>query len=104
MAAIVFRKEDLVARIGGDEFAIILTNVDLNKNPSILERLEKAITNFNESGEDDDLYRPISLSYGFAVIPQGGSLMEGYKRADEQMYANKMKKKKKARLVEKHVD
>ncbi len=41
---------------------------------------------------------------GFAVIPHGGSLIDGYKSADEQMYANKMKKKKKARLVEKHVD
>ena len=104
LASIVFRNDDMVARIGGDEFAIILTNVDLYKKPSILERLEKAITNFNESDDDDDLYRPISISYGFAATQKGGSLMEGYKRADEQMYANKMRKKKKARLVEEHVD
>ena len=104
LAAVVFRKDDLVARIGGDEFAVILPSVDINENSSILERLEGAILDFNESDDDDDLYRPISLSYGFAVIPHGGSLIDGYKSADEQMYAHKMKKKKKARLVEKHVD
>ena len=104
LAAVVFRKDDLVARIGGDEFAVILPSVDINENSSILERLEEAILDFNKSDDDDDLYRPISLSYGFAVIPHGGSLIDGYKSADEQMYAHKMKKKKKARLVEKHVD
>ena len=104
LAAVVFRKDDLVARIGGDEFAVILPSVDINENSSILERLEGAILEFNESDDDDGLYRPISLSYGFAVIPHGGSLIDGYKSADEQMYAHKMKKKKKARLVEKHVD
>ncbi len=89
----VFRKEDVVARIGGDEFVIILPNVDLNDNPAIPERLENSIIDFNESAENDGLYRPIFISYGYAVIQSGESLMEGYKQADADMYTAKMKKK-----------
>lgn len=91
----VFRKEDVVARIGGDEFVILLPNVDINDNPAILKRLEKTINDFNESAENDGFYRPISISYGYAVIQSGESLMEGYKQADADMYAAKTKKKSK---------
>jgi diguanylate cyclase (GGDEF)-like protein len=91
----VFRKEDVVARIGGDEFVILLPNVDLNENPTIRERLDQSIIDFNQSAENDDLYRPISMSCGFAVIQAGESLMEGYKQADADMYADKLKKKSK---------
>ncbi|MEE8357019.1 MAG: GGDEF domain-containing protein, partial [Anaerolineales bacterium] len=89
----VFRKEDIVARIGGDEFAIILPNVDLTENPRIHERLEDSIRKFNASDLDDGLYRPISISSGYAAIHSDGSLYEGFKQADADMYINKQKKK-----------
>ena len=89
-----FRKEDVVARIGGDEFIVILPNVDLDENQSIIDRIDLGINQFNSSLIDDDLYRPISLSLGYAVI-KGGSLAEGYKKADQAMYKNKQKKKMK---------
>jgi diguanylate cyclase (GGDEF)-like protein/PAS domain S-box-containing protein len=95
LRADVFRKEDVVARTGGDEFVILLPSVDIKENPSILQRLERSIRVFNQSDEDDGLYRPISLSYGYAVIPPGGSLEEGFKLADGEMYSNKQKKKEK---------
>ncbi len=91
----VFRKEDVVARTGGDEFVILLPNVDLNENPAIRERLDKSIIDFNGSTENDGLYRPIFFSYGFAVIQSDESLMEGYKQADAAMYTAKMEKKAK---------
>lgn len=89
----VFRKEDVVARTGGDEFVILLPNADINDNPFILNRLDQAITEFNESKENDGLYRPISMSCGYAVTQQGDSLIEGYKQADADMYRNKKKTK-----------
>lgn len=95
LKANVFRKEDVIARTGGDEFVILLPSVDINENPTILERLEQSIRQYNQSEEDDGLFRPISLSYGYAVVPPGGSLEDGFKQADGFMYANKMKKKSK---------
>ncbi len=94
-----FRKEDIVARIGGDEFVIILPAVDLDQNPVILKRLEQSINNHNNSNLDDDLYRPISMSYGYSVIQQGCSLMDGYKAADRDMYLNKVKKKNQSNSI-----
>ena len=88
-----FRKEDVVARIGGDEFVIILPSVDLDQSRVILDRLKKGINFFNGSTLDDDLYRPISMSLGCAVVQEGEDLHEGYKRADKAMYAEKVKKK-----------
>ena len=88
-----FRQEDVVARIGGDEFVVILPSIDLNQNSSILERLENGITQYNNSNLDDGLYRPISMSMGHAVVHEGQSLEEGYKSADNAMYVEKISKK-----------
>lgn len=88
-----FRKEDVVARIGGDEFVVILPAVNLDENKTILERMNNGIELFNSSTIDDDHFRPVSFSLGYAVVHEGGSLEEGYKAADTAMYINKQKKK-----------
>ena len=90
-----FRKEDMVARIGGDEFIIILPAVDLNQTPTIMNRIMGGVEQFNNSQIDDGMYRPISLSFGHAVVHENGSLDEAYKTADKAMYKNKEDKKHK---------
>lgn len=87
-----FRSEDVVARTGGDEFVIILPAVDLNERPAVLERIESRITAHNASNNDDGLYRPISLSFGYAVAYQGNSLEQTVKQADRAMYVQKSSK------------
>lgn len=91
----VFRSEDVIARMGGDEFAVMAPHYDISENPSISMRLDKAIIDYNESKNDDGFHRPISLSFGFSVVHQGESLEKGYKRADELMYSKKAQKKSK---------
>jgi diguanylate cyclase (GGDEF)-like protein/PAS domain S-box-containing protein len=88
-----FRKEDVVARIGGDEFIVILPSVDLDENPTILNRIRHGLNEFNKSSIDDGLYRPISLSIGYAVVHKDDSLKDGYKKADAAMYVEKVKRK-----------
>ena len=88
-----FRKEDVVARIGGDEFIVVLPNVDLDLNMSIFKRIENGIAQYNSSNLDDGLYRPISMSMGFAVVHEGESLEAGIKAADKAMYVEKNRKK-----------
>jgi len=87
-----FRNEDVVARTGGDEFVIILPSVDLNDNPLVLERIENGIETHNASNNDDGLYRPISLSYGYAVANQDQSLEKTLIQADRAMYVHKSSK------------
>lgn len=91
-----FRKEDVVARTGGDEFMIILPTVDISENPTIIERIENGIDRHNKSTMDDGSFRPISISVGYAVVQQGESLEEGYKKADAAMYKVKMARKAKS--------
>lgn len=90
-----FRKEDVVARTGGDEFMIILPSVDISDHPLIVERIDKGVKRHNHSKMDDGLYRPISISVGYAVVQQGDSLEEGCKKADAAMYTVKMARKAK---------
>jgi diguanylate cyclase (GGDEF)-like protein len=89
----IFRKEDMVARIGGDEFVIILPYVNLDENQTILYRIREGLDLHNNSTLDDDLFRPISMSMGYSVVSEGESLEEGYKKADAVMYAEKTRKK-----------
>ena len=88
-----FRKEDVVARTGGDEFMIILPAVDISKNPAIIQRIDNGIARHNSNTIDDDLYRPISISMGYAVVREGESLKDGYKKADAAMYVVKQARK-----------
>ncbi len=88
-----FRKEDVVARIGGDEFIVVLPSADLDQNPAIFDRIINGLDQFNKSTIDDDLYRPISMSLGYAVVQEGESLEDGYKSADKAMYIEKSRRK-----------
>jgi diguanylate cyclase (GGDEF)-like protein/PAS domain S-box-containing protein len=86
----VFRNEDVIARLGGDEFAGILPYYQSRDKELITNRLEKSIIEYNGGlKKDSNHYRPISLSYGFALIPSNGSLIEGCKQADKNMYLHK---------------
>ena len=80
-----FRSEDIVARIGGDEFAVILPGFDESAVRQAVDRiraLERCAPPLATSCV-------ISLSIGSATSDQPSDIKDVLKRADERMYADK---------------
>ncbi|MBI1920933.1 MAG: diguanylate cyclase [Geobacter sp.] len=80
-----FRSEDVVARIGGDEFAALLPNADGRAVREVIQRIDVVTKTMN--GTAGEL--PFSLSIGAATARQGKPLQEMLKLADSRMYSAK---------------
>jgi diguanylate cyclase (GGDEF)-like protein len=91
-----FRSDDVVGRIGGDEFAVIMYGRDWE---SALERVNAATEALNRSGK-----RPYRISYsvGEALFdPKGAETFESLVgRADAKMYGAKLAKRHRAEVSE----
>ncbi len=86
-----FRDSDIVARIGGDEFAVLaIENLEFN-DAQILERIDCAITAANMQQASA---APLSLSIGIARSDAGSfiPLEDLLALADSAMYEQKRKK------------
>jgi diguanylate cyclase (GGDEF)-like protein len=81
------RKSDVVARIGGDEFGILLENADEKTAGETAARLVEAIAACNFCHEGDCL--PLSVAIGVGTIGGNDTADEVMARADEQMYRRK---------------
>ncbi len=57
------RSADMVARIGGDEFALILPEIDVDGALKVAEKIRTAITS-----SPSDLQRPLTLSIGISIL------------------------------------
>lgn len=82
------RSTDIVARMGGDEFAILLTNLpNEDKAVSIAEKIRKVTT---EIGKELNIELETGTSIGIATAPPlPMSFTDMYRYADEAMYAAK---------------
>lgn len=77
----VLRNGDNVARIGGDEFALILPDTDPDDVPALLERVAKPSSEFGEAPQ---------FSYGVAHCPIEADTVDGlFKMADSRLYEAK---------------
>jgi diguanylate cyclase (GGDEF)-like protein/PAS domain S-box-containing protein len=81
----VCRNDDVVARIGGDEFAILLPHTDRAAAASILERLKDRLAEHNSVYEGLPLY----ISLGAATAYERGLLPQAVSNADREMYRDK---------------
>ncbi len=79
------RGEDVVARIGGDEFAVILPGADGEAAAKVLARIREEELNFNRDQDDFAL----GISLGLATARDGASVDEALRLADRRMYEEK---------------
>jgi diguanylate cyclase (GGDEF)-like protein len=84
----VFRESDVIARIGGDEFAILAPDNDESTADVVLARLKSQIDAFNSAA--GRRYK-ISLSAGVACYSPDApaTVQELVREADEKLYAEK---------------
>ncbi len=80
-----FRGYDVVARIGGDEFAAVLQNTD---DDAVQEAI-KRILQFQEDINKENSTYTLSISLGSATAKRRSQLNETLKQADSRMYDNK---------------
>lgn len=84
----VLRSEDVLARIGGDEFAILLPNTTLSAAASLAERLRLQVMQSPLPLPDGDKL-VITISAGLVENGEGELMESLYARADQLLYQAK---------------
>jgi len=81
------RDGDVVARIGGDEYAIILSNSGLETAKSLFERIKNNVKEYNKKNK---FVEQLNISTGFAIKTKKEENIDNiFRKADEMMYNNK---------------
>jgi diguanylate cyclase (GGDEF)-like protein/PAS domain S-box-containing protein len=83
-----FRQVDIIARIGGDEFCIILIGVDYKAALAKKNKLFKSISLYNNAKGAVPLHMSVGVATSLNV--PGETLYGIYQRADENMYEYKL--------------
>ena len=83
------RDDDLVGRVGGDEFMVCLRGISSHLMvEAVAQRMCAAVREAAEASDDD--HGPVSISLGIALYPQDGVTYEElYRKADKALYCAK---------------
>ncbi len=84
-----FRPNDLLVRYGGDEFAVLLPEVDMELATTIANRVRSAVSGDTEASDDSLIKVPIKISMGVATLEKNGTLAKLTRAADAALYRAK---------------
>ncbi len=90
------RKEDMAARVGGEEFAILLTKTDTTNACNYAERFRQKL----KSIKLESIPETVTLSFGITAIRPDDDLDSLYKRSDEALYKAKEAGKDRIEIIE----
>jgi diguanylate cyclase (GGDEF)-like protein/PAS domain S-box-containing protein len=84
-------EETVIARIGGDEFAILMENATIIKVEQFIQEIQDRL----QRNKEDKPFYPINISIGYAYSQSSIGIMEKLQsEADDKMYTNKNAKRK----------
>lgn len=89
----VFSEADFIARIGGDEFAVLMDASTDRSLQYMTELLHQKMAAYNEQHPE----LPVSLSVGFAQKRNDWDMRSVFKEADNNMYREKLHQQSSAR-------
>jgi diguanylate cyclase (GGDEF)-like protein len=82
------RDSDVTARIGGEEFAVLLPETNIEEARATAERLRQAVAGRPLAGDGERISVTVSIGVAFADS-KAGDVTELMKRADEALYVAK---------------
>jgi diguanylate cyclase (GGDEF)-like protein len=88
----VFPGNSLAARIGGDEFAV-LVDEDEEVLAQAYQKIRQALQQYNAGNPE----LPLSISVGYAADHASPDLTQVFREADNNMYREKLKQSQEAR-------
>ncbi len=87
-----FRPSDIICRIGGDEFTVLLRNIDEQQIESVLQRLKTKVKEYNNNLKINKY--PLDVSFGYSIKDnKDKTAFQSFKEADDMLFENKILKK-----------
>ena len=93
------RTSDLTARLGGEEFTVLLTETGLDEAKKVAERLREAVSRITFSHSSGSFH--ITMSIGIAALRPNQTLQALVDEADQALYAAKRNGRNRIELASK---
>lgn len=96
----LLRETDVLCRIGGEEFTVIMPETNIEQAQQTAERLRLAVENLPE----ESLPTPMTVSFGVAYMTRWDSDKTLFRRADDALYRAKEHGRNRVELALEHLE